>query len=117
MDYKNWCFLNLEFLKSQTRYAQTVRFLNEILQFENNTIFPPLSLYVFCTPRPNGQVSKTIQSKQKNSRSELLLLRAPHSGGGGVEGIGGSGERKKGSPLPLIPIPRGATVLPKLPKE
>ena len=44
INYKNWCFLNLEFLKSQTRYAQTVRFLNEILQFENNTIFPPLSL-------------------------------------------------------------------------
>ena len=38
---------------------------------------------------------------------------APRSGGGGVEGIGGSGERKKGSPLPLIPIPRGATVQPK----
>ena len=46
MDYKNWCFLNLEFLKSQTRSAQTVRFLNEILQFENNTIFPPLSIWI-----------------------------------------------------------------------
>ena len=43
---------------------------------------------------------------EKNSRSELLLIIAPRSGGGGVEGIGGSGERKKGSPLPLIPIPR-----------
>ena len=52
------------------------------------------------------------QSKQKNSRSELLLIIAPRSGGGGVEGLGGSGERKKGSPLPLIPIPRGATVHP-----
>ena len=42
INYKNWCFLNLEFLKSQTRYAQTVRFLYEILQFENIAIFPPL---------------------------------------------------------------------------
>ena len=47
---------------------------------------------------------------KKNSRSELLLLIALRRSGGGVEGIGGSGERKKGSPLPLIPIPRGTTV-------
>ena len=55
-----------------------------------------------------------IQSKQKNSRSELLLLIALRRSGGGVEGIGESGERKKGSPLPLIPIPRGATVQPNI---
>ena len=53
------------------------------------------------------------QSKQKNLRSKLLLIIAPRSGGGGVEGLGGSGERKKGSPLPLIPIPRAATVQPE----
>ena len=29
---------------------------------------------------------------KKNLRSKLLLLIAPRSGGGGVEGIGGSGE-------------------------
>ena len=89
-----------------------MRFLNEILQFENSTIFPPLSLCI-CTSKLNGSVSNTIQSKQKNSRSELLLLIALRRSGGGVEGIGGSGKRKKGSPLPLIPIPRGATVQPK----
>ena len=93
-----------------------MRFLNEILQFENKAIFPPLSLCI-CTSKLKGAVSNTIQSKQKNSRSELLLLIALRRSGGGVEGLGGSGERKKGSPLPLIPIPRGATVLPKLPKE
>ena len=47
-------------------------------------------------------------------RSKLLLLCAPRSGGGGVEGLGGLGERKKGSPLPLIPIPQGSTVYPKI---
>ena len=57
------------------------------------------------------------QSKQKNSRSELLLLIAPRSGGGGVEGLGGLGERKKGSPLPLIPIPRGTKVQPEIIKK
>ena len=42
--------------------------------------------------------------KTENLRSKLLLLIAPRSGGGGVEGIEGLGERKKGSPQPLIPI-------------
>ena len=55
-------------------------------------------------------VVNNILTIKKNLRSKLLLLIAPRSGGGGVEGLGGSGERKKGSPLPIIPIPRGTTV-------
>ena len=50
-------------------------------------------------------------------RSKLLLLIALRRSGGGVEGLGGSGERKKGSPLPLIPIPRGTKVQPIIIKK
>ena len=56
--------------------------------------------------------------KSKNLRSKLLLLCAPRSGGGGVEGIEGLGERKKGAVLekpdgqmqPLIPISQNRSI-------
>ena len=40
------------------------------------------------------------QSKQKNSQSELLLIIAPRSGGGGVEGLGDRGKGKRGLRYP-----------------
>ena len=77
INYKNWCFLNLAFLKSQTRYAQTVRFLNEILQFENNTIFPSQRHMVLGSLRLSGAVNIVLTVKTKEFAKQTSTNQCP----------------------------------------